>query len=363
MNTPLPLFVDENIARAHTLSSRFYTDLAFFEASKDKIFAKTWQLIAHKDDIRLSEQLLPQVLLPGFLDEPILLTRTKDNQLHCLSNVCTHRGNILIDHPCTQSQMRCRYHGKRFKLDGTFVAMPEFSGVEDFPAERDHLPKVPFGSWQEEFLFASIQPSAPLLAFLKEMTERLSWLPLSEYRFDANRSKDYLVKAHWALYCENYLEGFHIPFVHPSLNAVVDYDTYTTEIYRYSNLQLGLAKSGEQTFNLPPSSSDYGKAVAAYYYWIFPNLMFNFYPWGLSVNIVKPINSQLTRVSFLTYVYDESGIESWYDIDKVEREDEAIVENVQRGIRSRFYDSGRYSAKMEKGTHHFHRLIAEFMNQ
>lgn len=363
MKTFPSFFVDENIAKAHTLSSQFYTDSVFFEASKDKIFARTWQFVIHKQDIRLSEQLLPCTLLPGFLDEPILLTRTKDNQLHCLSNVCTHRGNILIEHPCTQSQIRCRYHGKRFKLDGTFVAMPEFSGVEDFPAERDHLPKVPFGDWQEEFLFASIQPSAPLSEFLKEMTTRLSWLPLSEYRFDAHRSKDYLVKAHWALYCENYLEGFHIPFVHPSLNAVVDYDTYTTELYRYSNLQLGLAKSGEQTFNLPPSSPDFGKAVAAYYYWIFPNLMFNFYPWGLSSNIVKPINPQLTKVSFLTYVYDENGIEGWYDIDKVEREDEAIVENVQRGIRSRFYDSGRYSAKMEKGTHHFHRLIAEFMNQ
>ncbi len=346
MKTSFPLFVDENIAKAHTISSRFYTDSDCFEASKDKIFAQTWQLVAHRDDLRVPEQLLPHTLLPGFLDEPIVLTRTKDDQLHCLSNVCTHR-----------------YHGKRFKLDGTFVAMPEFAGVEDFPSERDHLPKVPFGSWKEEFLFASIQPWAPLSEFLKEMTVRLSWLPLHEFRFDAVRSRDYLVKAHWALYCENYLEGFHIPFVHPSLNAVVDYDTYTTELYRYSNLQLGLAKSGEQKFELPPTSPDYGKEVAAYYYWIFPNLMFNFYPWGLSVNVVKPISTQLTKVSFLTYVYDENGIEGWYDIDKVEREDEAIVENVQRGIRSRFYDSGRYSAKMEKGTHHFHRLIAEFMNR
>ncbi|MFN8344243.1 MAG: SRPBCC family protein [Spirosomataceae bacterium] len=363
MKTSLPFFIDENIAKAHTLSSRFYTEPSFFEASKDKIFARTWQWAVHKEELRLPEQVLPITLLPGFLDEPLLLTRTKDDRLHCVSNVCTHRGNLLVEYPCTQSQIRCRYHGKRFKLDGTFVGMPEFGGVEDFPSERDHLPKVPFDHWQHEFLFASVQPAAPLKEFIHEMSTRLSWLPLCEYRFDALRSRDYLVKAHWALYCENYLEGFHIPFVHPSLNAVVDYDTYTTEIYRYSNLQLGLAKVGEQTFDLPPTSPDYGKAVAAYYYWIFPNLMFNFYPWGLSVNIVKPIQPQLTKVSFLTYVYDESGIDGWYDIDKVEREDEAIVENVQRGIRSRFYDSGRYSAKMEKGTHHFHRLIAEFMNQ
>ena len=50
------------------------------------------------------------------------------------------------------------------------------------------------------------------------------------------------------------------------------------------------------------------------------------------------------------------------DLDKVEMEDEEIVQQVQKGIRSRFYDKGRYSVTREQGTHHFHRLIAEFMN-
>ena len=116
--------------------------------------------------------------------------------------------------------------------------------------------------------------------------------------------------ANWALYCENYLEGFHIPFVHADLNAVIDYGNYSTELFEFSNLQLGIAKDAEDCFVLPESSPDYGKNVAAYYFWIFPNMMFNFYPWGLSINIVKPISLNQTKVTFISFVHDESLIKA-----------------------------------------------------
>ena len=88
-----------------------------------------------------------------------------------------------------------------------------------------------------------------------EMKKRLSFLPINQYKLEPARSRDYIVKAHWALYCENYLEGFHIPFIHNSLNSVIDYGTYTTELYRYSNLQLALSKGGEDVFDLPKDAS------------------------------------------------------------------------------------------------------------
>ncbi|MEO8042311.1 MAG: SRPBCC family protein, partial [Acidobacteriota bacterium] len=140
----------------------------------------------------------------------------------------------------------------------------------------------------------------------------------------------------------------HIPFVHHSLNEVVDYETYKTETFRYSSLQIGFGAEGE---------------IAGRYLFIFPNLMFNFYPWGISVNVVRPVTPSRSVVEFLTYVSDESkvGIGAGVDLDRVELEDEAVVESVQRGIRSRFYSHGRYSPTREQGTHHFHRLIAEFM--
>jgi len=356
-------FIDPDISKAETLPSEFYTDDRHFEASKEKIFSRSWQYVCDSDNIKIPGQLFPFTLLENFLNDPLLLSRDKNDRLHCLSNVCTHRGNILVEGNCIEKNIRCRYHGRRFDTDGKFISMPEFENVKNFPSKKDDLPEIPFSLW-EKFLFVSLNPVAPVMNFTGDMCSRMSWLPLNEFMFEPSLSRDYLVNAHWALYCENYLEGFHIPYVHNSLNSVLDYSGYKTELFRYSNLQTGISKSGEDCFELPDSSPDFGQNISAYYFWIFPNMMFNFYPWGLSVNIVRPLKRDLTKVSFLTYVWKESLMEkgAGSGLDKVEREDEAIVENVQKGINSRLYDRGRYSASRETGTHHFHSLIAEFMN-
>lgn len=358
------IHVDPNIETASTIPSSFYTSPEWFEIAKEKIFAKTWQYCLTSDELRLAGQLVPFTLLPGMLDEPILFARDTDDILRCLSNVCTHRGNILIDGSCVAQQIRCHYHGRRFKLCGDFIHMPEFEEAKNFPTKKDSLPNVPFDQLGK-FLFASVAPSVPFDDVFGEIKKRLFWLPFEQFKFDPNRSRDYLVKSHWALYCENYLEGLHIPFVHKELRSVLDFANYTTELYEYSNLQLAISSNGEESFDLPKDSQDYGKQVGAYYYWIFPNTMLNFYPWGCSVNVIKPLGPSLTKVSFLSYVLDESklGRGAGGDLDKVEREDESVVESVQKGVRSRFYDSGRYSPTMEQGTHHFHRLIAQFLSK
>ncbi len=357
------LYVNPEIEIASTIPTEFYTSPEYYDLSREKIFAATWQYCLSAEELALSEQLVPHTLLPGMLDEPILFLRDNNAEIKCFSNVCTHRGNILVDSPCVAQHIRCRYHGRRFNLAGEMVHMPAFECAKNFPSQADNLPNVPFENLSQ-FLFAAVKPKVSFNDVFGEMQQRLAWLPFENMRLNETLSRDYLVHAHWALYCENYLEGLHIPFVHKSLNAVIDYKNYVTEVYRYSNLQLGIGKQGDDVFDLPASSVDYGKHVAAYYYWVFPNMMFNFYPWGCSVNIVKPINLQMTKVSFLTFVLDETKLHlgAGSDLDRVEREDEAIVEAVQKGVRSRFYNSGRYSPTMEKGTHHFHRLICEFMN-
>ena len=339
----MPIFdINPDITQAKTLSSKFYTDENYFHESKEKIFARSWQFVGLKQDI---DNLKPVTILENFLDEPILLTKNH-GKLNCLANVCTHRGKILVESECQSNGIRCNYHGRRFDLDGKFLSMPEFERAENFPSVKDNLTKIPLANW-EQFLFASLNPIAPLTEFIAEMSEKLSGLNLEKLKFVS--AKDYEVRAHWALYCENYLEGFHVPFVHPILNHEIDYGTYTTETFRYSSLQTAFDDNGE---------------LAAQYFFIFPNLMFNFYPWGISVNLIKPINPSETIVTYLTFVSDESklNIGAGADLETVELEDQAVVESVQRGIRSRFYDSGRYSPTREQGTHHFHRLICDFMS-
>ena len=354
--------VDERIEHAKTLSTDFYLNPNAYEIAKEKIFSKTWQFSG--DSAMLGpKHAMPVLFQPGLLDEPLLLSSDAAGKIHNLSNVCTHRGNLLIEKNCKVNDLRCKYHGRRFKLDGTFLSMPEFTEVKNFPTPEDNLTALPLHQWSQ-FLFTGLPGALPAELFFKEMSERIGWMELDKYKFRADLSRDFHVEAHWALYCENYLEGFHIPFVHAGLNSVIDYGSYTTELFRYSNLQLAIAKDSDAYFDLPETSPDYGKKVAAYYFWVFPNMMFNFYPWGLSVNIVRPTGTTACTVSFLTYVFDESKRSSGAGADllQVEMEDEDVVQLVQRGIKSRFYKHGRYSVTRETGTHHFHRLVAGFMN-
>ncbi len=355
-------FIDPDIKKAETLPAHFYRSEEVFQRAKDEIFTKSWHFVGDSGIVKIPGSVYPFTILEGYLDEPLLLTRDHVDNIHCLSNVCTHRGNILVENPDVLKVMQCRYHGRRFEMNGCFKSMPECEDAIDFPRPEDNLSKVPFEIWNK-FIFASIKPIAPLGSFLKIIDNRLDGAKIGDLVHEPTRSRDYLVKCNWALYVDNYLEGFHIPFVHAGLNEKLDYGSYTNELYEYCNLQLAFAKPGEECFRLHETSPDYGSEVAAYYWWIFPNLMLNYYPWGLSINIIRPLAKDLTKVSFITYVSDPSKLDkgAGSGLDRVEREDETIVEMVQKGVQSRFYGRGRYSPKQEQCVHHFHRLLVRFL--
>ena len=339
--------VDADITGAATLPGSFYSDATAFALLRDRVFARSWQWLGTLDDVAHPESLAPRTLLPGYLDEPLLLTRDGAGELRCLSNVCTHRGNLLVREPCRGKQIRCGYHSRRFELDGRMTFMPEFKEAKGFPSPADDLPRLPFAEWAGQ-AFVALDTAVPFDAFFGEALASVANDPVAQLTHDASRNREFTVHANWALYVENYLEGFHIPFVHASLHEVVDYGSYAGELHRYSNLQLARDKAGK---------------IAARYWWIFPNLMLNFYPWGLSLNVVEPLAIDRTRVLFRSFVWDESKLDrgAGAGLDRVEAEDEAIVEAVQKGVRSRLYKHGRYSPSRERGVHHFHRLLCEFL--
>lgn len=237
--------------------------------------------------------------------------------------------------------------------------MPEFQDAIDFPSDSDHLPILQLKQWGP-LSFTSLNPFQEFEEWFAPILERLSWLSIHDFEPAPVYTKVYDIPAHWALYCDNFLEGFHIPFVHPNLNQVLSYPDYQYELFEWGSLQVGHAKAGEQVFEIPAGHPDTDKHIAAYYFWLFPNLMLNFYPWGLSVNVVEPTGQTHCRVRFETFVwkpelYDASGQEA---LHQTELEDEEVVASVQRGIHSSLYDRGRYSPKMEVAVHHFHRMIA-----
>ncbi len=356
-------YIDPDIRKAHTLPASFYTEAEMYALSAERIFARTWHYVADTEVLQRPGDVYPFILLEEILAEPLVLTKDENGQARCLSNVCTHRAKVVVEAPGNVSQLRCRYHGRCFRLDGSFKSMPAFEEAQDFPTHRDDLSAVPLQQWLCMW-FTSLAPVTSFAEMLAPIRARVHFLPLHTLTFVAEASRTFEIEAHWALYCENYLEGLHIPFVHPALNKALEFPLYEYHLFDYCSLQLGVAAEGQPRFDLPADHPDQGKSVYAWYFFAFPNLMFNFYPWGLSLNVVEPRGIDRCRVHFRTYRF--AGVpfnREEFALEQTEMEDEAVVESVQTGIRSRYYDRGRYSPSMEQAVHHFHRLIAEFMQR
>ena len=349
--------IDEDIRRARTLPSRFYTEAQEFERLTS-VFTG-WQFAAHQSELE-SNSIQPLEHIEAINGESMVLM--KGQKTNCVSNVCTHRGMRLALEPCSKKTLQCRYHGRTFDLDGTFRHMPEFEQAIGFPSEEDNLKQFPLKQWMGMFFTAQGEGIDLPWDMLEQ---RLGFLKPESYSHDTDRDRDHSVEANWLLYVDNFLEGFHIPYVHPELNQALDYSGYITEAFDGGVLQIGKAMDGDVKFDLPAGHPDEGLDIAAYYLWLFPNMMFNFYPWGLSVNVVIPVSHNRCRVLYRGYVSDaelaNQGAGSV--LDTVEHQDQWVIEEVQKGMASKAYDRGRYSPTREQGVHHFHRMLTQFIGE
>ena len=349
--------VASDIRVARTLPSKFYHDRTIFQALNSIFYG--WQYAAHKSEL-IHNQILPLEHIEAITGEPTILIDAED--IRCLSNICTHRGMRLVSKPCSKRTLLCEYHGRTFDLEGKMKHMPEFEKAVGFPSDSDNLPRFETETWKGmHFIYQGGTKKLPWAS----VSDRFEFLNIEEYLHDKSRDRDHSISANWMLYVDNYLEGFHIPFVHPELNQALDYSGYTTEVFDGGVLQIGKAMEGDIKFNLPEGHPDYGQDIAAYYLWLFPNMMFNFYPWGLSLNIVIPVSPDETRVLYRGYVKDANLAEQGAGsiLDTVEIQDQNIIEQVHKSMRSKVYDRGRYSPTREQGVHHFHRIISTLYGQ
>jgi choline monooxygenase len=359
-----PIEIDPDVARARALPGRCYGEPTLHARLVERAFARSWQPLPPEAASVAPGEVQAFELLGGSVAEPLLAWRDAEGTLRVLSNVCTHRGHPLVESPTATraARLRCRYHGRVFDPTGRVLAAPGFEADPGRPTACDPLAGCPTASWGPLTLAAL--PHAPAFdAEVGAALGRVAHVPRPDAGFDPARSRDYEVQASWISYVENYLEGLHIPFVHGALRSVLDLTAYHTEVLDHGVLQVARAGAGEAAFEGPGAPGD-PSPVAAYYLWVWPNLMLNLYPWGLSLNVVEPLGPSRTRVRFRSYVRDPALLEqgAGAGLHAVELEDEAIVEACQRGLRARLYDRGRYSPSHERGVHAFHRRIARTLS-
>jgi len=363
MAIPDPLLkVEADITRAWTLPARFYTDISVFDEEKEKIFSRSWQVVGHAS----------QVAKPGdyftteLLGEPLLLVRGAEGQLRGFYNVCRHRAGPPAEGCGSRKLFRCGYHGWTYGLDGALISATEIEGIQAFRPEDFALVPVRTEEWFN-FVFVNLDPDAACLReSLGELPAQAEKFPFNEMTLFERRTYD--MKCNWKTYVDNYLEGYHLPSVHPGLNRELDYNAYVVEPYAHHVRQFSPIRGAQPGDTAPRRYQEARENLTTDYFWIFPNWMLNCYPDNVSLNIVLPLDPERSLAIFEWYLpeKDHSAPTAKASVDfsdQIQLEDVAICEAVQKNLRSRSYSRGRFSAKQEKGVHAFHRMYSAEMTR
>lgn len=339
-------FTAQPLAHATALTARCYVAEEAAERDRRAVFARGWQLVAHAAQVEASGD----HVVAEIASVPLLIVRGADGELRALHNVCRHRaGPLALCDGRGARRLRCRYHGWTYALDGRLLSAPEMTAAADFDTNAICLPQARVASWCG-LVFAALGEVPPLAELLGGIDARVGADVLAGYAFHQRVAYD--IACNWKVYIDNYLEGYHVPHIHPELNRMLDYRSYATELSRWHSLQWSPLESAGDLYG----SGD------ALYYWIWPNTMLNILPGRLQTNRVLPLGSDRCRVEFGFHypASSDAAVRRERDLafsDVVQKEDVDICEQVQRGLASGSYVGGRLNPLRESGVHHFHELL------
>ncbi len=341
---------------AHTIPAPWYLNADMERLEQRLVFAQNWQAIGRTDQLAVPGDYITAEVA----GEPIVAVRGADGHLRAFFNVCRHHAAAVATLPCGRAQsFRCPYHGWNYGLDGSLKGMPEFAGVCNFDQSSNGLVPVAVDTW-ENFVFVNLQTKPePIQRFLHGLIPLVAPLGLDQLHFHSRR--EYTLNCNWKVYVDNYLDGgYHVPHLHKGLNSVLDYSHYTIENGEHYCLQSSPMVASDEDAQVSATRT----GDRAWYFWIYPNFMINMYQGVMDTNLVLPISPDKCRVIFDFYFSDVSSGRDEHNrasvatSDKVQDEDVAICESVQKGLASRAYGAGRLSVRREAGEHLFHRLLA-----
>jgi choline monooxygenase len=346
------------IERAFTPPASWYNRPEFLELERERVFRRSWQAVGRLD----------QVPRPGdyftgcVVDDPYVVVRDKDGTLRAFHNVCRHHAAEVCRGEGSLTELVCPYHGWTYRLDGGLSRAPRLGKHELFDRETFSLKPAAVAVFGALIFIHLGDDPEPLLPQLGALAPRLAAMRTGDLKFVARRS--YELRCNWKVYVDNYLDGgYHVSVLHKALAGQLDLDTYVTELFERVSIQS--CRSPEET--PPEASGDFAERIGdeALYAFVYPNLMLNRYGPILDTNWVVPLGPDRTRVVFDFFFRETEGADAGDFIERsvaashrVQEEDVAICESVQKGLGSPAYDRGIYAPAIETAAYHFHRLLA-----
>jgi choline monooxygenase len=376
------------VSLAETLLPEAYTSEAFFALERDRVFASSWVAVGCSAQLREPGD----VLVADVAGRSVFVVRKKDGTLRAFYNVCRHRGTRLLRAgECHVNRfIRCPYHSWAYDHDGTCVGTPLFEGsdippdqqatfgMEDVAAfdRADYgLLPVAVDAWGP-LVFVSLEADPePLADHLGDLPERTAGYRLDEW--EIARTATYEIRANYKLIAENFMEYYHLPWVHPGLVKVSPMEAHHR--WQGTGMYVGFCTSpiapdteegGWQRGLEPISGLNEADATSARFIWLFPGVAVNILPNHLFIIHARPVAPGLTHETTYLLTRPEAtggdGSEQAVDDlarfwDEVNREDIDIVERVQAGLESTPFPGGRLCYRFEESIHRFQNMIVDRM--
>lgn len=375
--------VKRPIHEATGMPNAVYVEERFFDIERDRVMAKSWACVGFASDLPQQGYVKPAC----FMGLPLVMLRNREGEICVFHNVCSHRGMELVqEETVVRGMLRCPYHSWTYDLDGNLRATPHIGGVdkhavEGFERGQHGLRPVRSALWMD-MVFVNLSGEAPAFADYVGPLEARWRAFLGDDGFDLMRpgstggSLDMEVECNWKLAVENYCEAYHLPWIHPTLNAY-------SRLQDHYNITLDgpFAGQGSNAYNL---SDRVGTRLPTFPHWpadrlrqaeyiaFYPNVLLGLQADHAFALMLEPISQSATREHLRVYYVGDAAtredyapartatLESWRTVFS---EDIGAVEGLQRGRRSPAFAGGVFSPIMDAPTHHFHRWVADMLSR
>ncbi len=349
-----------------------YTDPDFFRAERDLTFSRNWVCAGVAGDLPNPGDQIP-FEIAGM---PLLLVHGNDGVIRAFHNICRHRGAQLVAAPTQRGVVLCPYHAWSYGLDGALLRTPSFCGPgvnthDGFDPSHHGLLAVRCEMWGPMIFINLDTEAAPLATHIAPLQKR--WAAYDFGLLRGGGGLRFTLEANWKLAIENFVERYHLPFVHPQLNSIssVKHTLHITD----GDAFVGV---GSRNFAPPPITPDHllptfpnldaESLTKAEYVELFPNVMIGVHTNHVYAFIIQPIRVDHTVERFEFFFIGDAAMtpeltqarQQMIDlIALVNGEDIDIVQRLHIGCRSPAMDGSVFSPVMEDTTHKFQKIVVE----
>ncbi len=358
IETMLSRFWDDS-RPAHGLPAGTYTDEGFWELECETVLAEGWVCVGFAHELTEPGDATP-VTVAG---KPVLLLKNRKGGITAFHNVCRHRCLTLVDQPKNVGKLiRCPYHAWAYDLDGALRASPHFGGPdqhqpEGFDPAENGLKPVRVHVWHD-WIFVNLDGNAsPFDEYAAPLINRLDGIDFDKVQLIGMLDFGEIA-TNWKFIMENFIEPYHVQFVHSTTTSQPLSDHYTI----VDGICLGSAVDlGEEV------GTSGSLAVSSRYLTLFPNFILGrYFPDQIGVYLNVPLGPGRTAQKRALYTTEgqeltEAEIDGlkalWWDVHK---EDHAICERLQLGRASPVAESGGVlSPHWEDSVRAFQELVVE----